>query len=188
MILRVILGLIVLCVPSMSAADIFPNWADLDAYRKSWYSKHLAAAGESAIDMVQGQSTYRFTWLRTFHNPIIVRIQCESRCMLHAVRLTGAGGYEPGQIEAQLDREITDRELRKLERLLESTDFWSGQPDVTNMGYDGAQWIFEAAIDDTYLGWAVWSARNDERFADFAVLCLFMLELSDFAIPDREIY
>lgn len=42
---------------------------------------------------------YRFTWLRTFHNPIMIRAQkVKSNFTLTVKRLSVQGGYEPGQI------------------------------------------------------------------------------------------
>ena len=42
---------------------------------------------------------YRFLWLPTFQRPIAIRIQRDSsQATLRVVRLSGAGGYEPGHM------------------------------------------------------------------------------------------
>src|SRR5262245_53562261 len=68
-----------------------------------WYPEHLEAMKEPSLFQ---QSTnkvveqYRFLWLRTFHKPIAVRVRKDSAGItLRVVRLSGAGGYNPGKIE-----------------------------------------------------------------------------------------
>ena len=47
----------------------------LDAFRQEWYSKHLNAMGEPRLPDVPNEA-YRFLWLRTFEDPIMVRLTC----------------------------------------------------------------------------------------------------------------
>src|ERR1700754_2651077 len=38
-----------------------------------WYAEHLRAAGEGPLSDMPGP-TLRFTWLRTFHAPVVIRV------------------------------------------------------------------------------------------------------------------
>lgn len=171
-----------------SASDLLPNWQDLDDYRRQWYSRHLSTAGEAAIRLSKNETIYRFTWLRTFHSPILIRVQCSEHCDMHATVLSGAGGYDPGEIEDQFDRALTDEESEKLTSLFEATNFWVGQPNSRVNGRDGAQWIFEASDGDRYMAWDVWSAASEDQYSEFTELCMHLLELTGFKIVQREIY
>lgn len=84
----------------------------------AWYPKHWRAAGEPSLYLASrapgasAQRTYRFTWLPTFQSPVIIRIAQagEGRMRLTATRLSGQGGYEPGQVAARVERLLTARE------------------------------------------------------------------------------
>lgn len=72
----------------------------LDTFVNSWYSKMLFALKEPILkDYKADKEIYRFTWLRTFNHPVVIRLEKQG----NAVRLfskvsDGAGGYEPGNI------------------------------------------------------------------------------------------
>jgi hypothetical protein len=57
------------------------NWRDktpdaLDTFINQWYSKMLFALGEPVVSNYHGdKEIYRFTWLRTFHHPVSVRLE-----------------------------------------------------------------------------------------------------------------
>ena len=80
-----------------------------DLFRSNWYSKHLKALEESSLfQMAKASSaeSYRFVWLRTFHYPVIVRVDIKSDGSgeLTTKVSSGAGGYAPGKlVENTLD-------------------------------------------------------------------------------------
>ena len=48
----------------------------IDSFVNTWYSKHLFVMREPLIYGDKSKNeVYRFTWLRTFHNPIAIRIE-----------------------------------------------------------------------------------------------------------------
>ena len=70
-------------LPADSTAFYFKtkaNWQDnphdsLDTFVNQWYSKMLFSLKEPVLSNYQGQKEiYRFTWLRTFHHPISVKL------------------------------------------------------------------------------------------------------------------
>lgn len=139
-----------------------------DRIERGWYSGHLRAAEEPSLYLesqaphAPGSATLRFTWLRSFHAPIIVRIETRGpdRQQLIAKQLSGAGGYAPGTINRRVDRPLTASEGRRLEELLVRTRLLALPPKVCDGGLDGAQWIIEAADRNGYHFVNRWTPRE----------------------------
>lgn len=123
----------------------------LDEFEDSWYSKHLRAAGERPLSFAPGSpEALRFTWLRSFHPPVIVRVEWApaGAATIAATMLSGAGGYEPGEVSSTLNRTLTQDEV---DRLLVLRQAALREPPVDcAMMLDGARWIVEAAGADGY--------------------------------------
>ncbi|MCP4769464.1 MAG: hypothetical protein GY875_24810 [Gammaproteobacteria bacterium] len=173
---------------AIGSSDMFPEWKALGESKRGWYTQHLKAAKKQPVSISSKQTVYRFTWLRSFHNPIVIRIECAINCTLEAKRLSGAGGYEPGEIAEKVNRQLSNEEKQAFTKLFLTTNFWAGQPQTDIMGTDGAQWILEATRDDRYQAWDVWSPNYDSQFAAFQELCGFMIGLSGIEIPSNELY
>src|SRR6185503_15892511 len=105
------------------------------------------SCGASSAD-----ETYRFTWLRTFHAPVIVRVsRSGDRRELTAVVLSGAGGYEPGTVERKMERPLQPAEWRRLTAALALSGFWKlPLRDPQSSGADGARWLVEGRRGDEY--------------------------------------
>jgi len=120
-------------------------------FEDAWYSKHLRAAGERLLSFASGSpEALRFTWLRTFHAPVIIRVEwaSPSRAALTATTLSGAGGYEPGGVADTVRRPLTPEEIQRLVALREAA--LREPPAECTMMLDGAEWIVEAAGADGY--------------------------------------
>jgi hypothetical protein len=130
----------------------------LSDFQDNWYSKHLGTANEPSLfeqslktrqDMA---ASYRFTWLRSFHAPIIVRID-EGRdgvMKLTAKRLSGKGGYEPGRLDRVTSRSLTAKEGADVQRAFAAIDFEAFKPNPCDLGADGAEWIVEVQAGGKY--------------------------------------
>ena len=165
-----------------ASSEIFPRWDTLSDFEREWYSNHLRTMGERALEALPDSETIRFTWLRTFHRPIMVRIDCGEACTLRAVRLSGAGGYDPGSVEAEEARYLTDGERQRLNALLVRAEFWDG-PDpeyVDPVITDGSRWIIEGARGDAYVVWDIHTPEHDRQFRDFKAAGEYLLSLSGF--------
>lgn len=133
------------------------RFAIVDEFQSRWFSQHLAAAGEPSLYLESQRQrdpsalTLRFTWLRTFHAPVIVRIEAaEGSYRLIARQLSGAGGYSPGQVSQRIDRQLTAHEASRLRTLLSRNHFFDLPGAHCEMGTDGALWIFERADQAGY--------------------------------------
>lgn len=130
----------------------------LSGFEVRWFSKHWRAAGEPSIYSASkavatpGTATYRFTWLRSFHHPIMVRIETDraGEMELFAEELSGAGGYEPGGIKRRLHRRLSPAEKAMVHAIFSQPDVFAGPGSECSSGMDGAQWIVEARDGGDY--------------------------------------
>lgn len=136
----------------------------LEEWEAGWYSSHLSAAGEpSLLEAVNQeaprQDIYRFTWLRSFDKPIVVRIeQAKSGALLMtASRLSGMGGYVPGSVEARIVRGLSQDEANQFRRALSAANGLRLRAVSCRWGYDGAKWIFEGVDRRRYRYVQRWS-------------------------------
>lgn len=105
------------------------------------------------------RDVYRFTWLRSFDKPIVVRIeQAKSGALLMtASRLSGMGGYVPGSVEARIVRGLSQDEANQFRRALSAANGLRLRAVSCRWGYDGAKWIFEGVDRRRYRYVQRWS-------------------------------
>lgn len=130
-------------------------------HQAGWYGGHLRAAGELPI-FDSTTPTLRFTWLRTFHAPVVVRLDttAEGAVQMTATELSGQGGYEPGDVARRVERRLSDEESAALTRMLEETGALAQPPTECRLGLDGAQWILESAGPGGYRFVDRWTPRE----------------------------
>jgi hypothetical protein len=129
--------------------------SDVEAER---YSLFWRTAQEPSLYLASRQpqaerrSSYRFTWLRSFHEPIIVRLDLlpSGDMQMSARRLSGKGGYGAGPIVDRVDRLLTPTEADRIHRVLLQSDVLKLPPIGCEAGADGAVWIIEANDRGTY--------------------------------------
>lgn len=196
-----VLGLLALCstaapqeplgVSCDDVADgVFPA-LELSDLEKGWYGKHLEAAGEPDLcDRAEDlREVYRFTWLRTFHPPVIVRIERhDSSHRLVAKKLDGSGGYEPGELVVDRSTAIGARKWGKFKSLLSAASFWSASRDEATdvVGVDGARWIFEGVRNRTYWAKDLWSPDVNPSTRPYRRLGIYLLDLAGLLPSDEE--
>jgi hypothetical protein len=150
-------------------SSLMPN-SGLDPYSAAWYSKHLKAAGEPRIEPTgrEDDEVYRLLVLPSFTSTIVVRVERLGNQITYTTkRLSGAGGYEPGEIEWQADGTMPNADWTELKRLLLTGDFWSqpsqdaldrlrrerceqGDESACWMGLDGTTFVLEGADPSRY--------------------------------------
>lgn len=141
-----------------------------------WFSRYLKAMNEQPLHSLdeEGES-YRFLWLRTFHSPVAVRIwRCGTERFISVKEMSGMGGYDPGNLIVNQERELTDAEWTGLMRLLDDSCFWQLPTAKAIIATDGAQWVFEGVKDGNYHVVNRWSPHG----GTYRELCLYALELS----------
>ncbi len=156
--------------------------ADLDEFRREWYSKQLYAMQEPSLSQGKARAdvVYRFLWLRSFNHPISVRVEkTGSSVNLHVVELDGAGGYGPGRFLRKTQKALPVADFEKLAARLGKPEFW--QQKGPEIGRDGAEWILESMQDGRYQVADQWSPESGE----FRDVCLMFLEFAEFLPMDH---
>ena len=104
------------------------------------------------VDSDPGQHVYRLTWLRTFHHPMVFRLDIapDGTAELHVKVTSGAGGYRPGWRIVNKTIPVTSIQTDTILAGLEQIKFWTMTSHLESTGLDGAQWIVEGVKDAHY--------------------------------------
>ena len=177
------------------AEDYFPKGTFND-FRTSWYSNQYTALDEHSLFMEKNKSTnqiYRFTWLRTFHHPISIRLEIKNDEIgtLFIKMANGAGGYDPGELVTNESRQLSKSEITGFSNLINKASFWKipteTPPDPNgklSICIDGAQWILEGLSKGNYHI----VDRCSPKDGATRELCFYLLKLSGLKIKNEEIY
>ena len=124
------------------------------------YSRHFRAAKEPSLYLASlkaarsGRRIVRFTWLRSFHPPVFVRIEWDNqgKARLIAKQMSGAGGYDPGVIAKRLDRPLSGNSAHQIESVIEQTRLFDLPPQECSPYFhvDGADWTVEGVDSRGY--------------------------------------
>ncbi len=132
-----------------------------DKFVRRWYSKHLIAMAEPSISCGRPGHVLRFTWLRTFHHPVVVKVTYKgSNALVQAVELDGAGGYEPGKVLRRTEKTLSVDALKDLKKAFTEGEFDSITASEKRNGLDGSEWIVEASDKGKYHMVVRWSPDN----------------------------
>ncbi|TCM40016.1 hypothetical protein [Novosphingobium sp. ST904] len=137
-------------------------------FEREWYSDALAAAGEPSLASASlsdrtEQEQFRFTWLPTFHHPVVVRVTFDAEGgRLDAVELSGSGGYEPGKIGRQIHRPLQPDELVKIRQASAETMLFEFRSvECGKVGIDGSEWLFEKRDANGYHFGNYWAPEKN---------------------------
>jgi hypothetical protein len=156
----------------------------------SWYSEMLFSLHEPLLyNRIESKEIYRFTWLRSFHHPVAIRIEKTSNGIkLFVKQSSGAGGYQPGKIIVDTVKYLTIQQWTTFTTFIEKINFWKlpiQDNDVS--GSDGAEWILEGTNKESYHFVTRWSP-DEKRFKEFKDCCEYLLTLSGLQIKKRDQY
>lgn len=152
--------------------------AVLDGFKRDWFTRHLRAAdGLPLPDYVAGDADItrqvRFIWLPSFHHPVVVRFyQRDGEAWLFAAEeLTGAGGYDPGDIGRAVARQLTAEEASELLGFVDGEKLFDQPSELCNLGLDGAQWVIEGLDGESYHFLNHWSPQDGvvQEFGTFSL-------------------
>lgn len=94
---------------------------------------------------------FRFTWLRSFHKPVAIRIEKQGNKYLLTWKVgNGSGGYAPGKLITSKEKNITRSEWDTFQDKLNAIHFWSIKTVDKNIGNDGSEWILEGKTPKQY--------------------------------------
>ena len=127
---------------------------------------------------------YRFTWLRTFHHPVVITVTIDDQQgRLSLQESSGAGGYDFGELIADKNISLTNEEINRLRKTIHDNPFWN--EDISrDFGFDGAVWVIEVKRPDAYYRDSQWSPQA----GSIRNIGMCLLELSGYEIAPNEIY
>ena len=185
--------------PPWYFANLSENWEcdttvdylfelNIDMSEYSGTDPQLIALKEPCLynrSLAENEIIFRFTWLRTFHHPIAIRLEKnENNIMLYWKVGKGMGGYKPKGLKISGKRKLTLNEWNEFINLFNNTNF----DNLPNKGgfpmVDGASWTLERKTRDSYKAHCTnWASEQ------FKECCLFLLKLTNIKIKDEdEIY
>lgn len=179
--------------------------------RESFYTSYLAAMKEPSL-ITQPKSAdvfaLRFTWLRSFHDPIAIRIWREgTEYRVRAVRLVKQQDYSLGPTASDTTRNLTKDELSEIQRLTGSKNLWKPLSEdeeiLMSSLNDGSAWIFERRSQQGYSMMDLRSPNyfTPEKFKEFGLditkitdlkgyvrLGLYLLKITKLLPDEHDIY
>ena len=146
------------------------------------YSKYLFAMNEPIIKKEDSiiQEIYRFLWLRTFNNPILIKLENNNnQYKLYWKKTNGYGGYYPGKITTSKEKIISRRKWNRFKELLNSSNFWEEKNNGHIPMSDGVHWILEGSKNNIYNVYDSTFPLDE---------CKYLLKLAKIKIKARDIY
>ncbi|MBK5722812.1 hypothetical protein JGH11_18225 [Dysgonomonas sp. Marseille-P4677] len=133
---------------------------------------------------ISNSEVFRFTWLRTFHNPICLRLErINESYTLHWKLLDGAGGYDYGKLKISKSKKISKSEWDRFKNLFNAIKL----SELPNRSYypmtDGASWTIEYWTPDMF-------KAHDTNIpsANIISCCKYLLQLTKLNIKEEDIY
>jgi hypothetical protein len=170
-----------------SSKDKTYNDNSLDTFVNIWYSKMLFALNEPVLYNYTGNiEVYRFTLLRTFDNPVAVRLQSDGKDItLYSKVSNGASGYEPGEIILDTSIQVTKTEWNNFKSLISRTEFWRMPSNEDEKGgRDGSEWILEGMSSSNYHWVSRWSPSQKD-YSHYMEACEYLISLSRIQLDGR---
>lgn len=145
------------------------------SFHLDWYSKQLIALKEPVLNDPSSTKVFRFTWLRSFHNPIAIRLENKKdHITLYWKACDGKGGYDSGKLVTDKKKKLSLKEWTQFQQKIDSIDFWNiPTTDNSVFGVDGARWILEGKESGKYHVVDRWEGRNIKQ------ICLDLLKMTD---------
>lgn len=145
--------------PDPSGQEYFPK------DKASYYTRYLSAMKEPSVKapLKKGvERVIRFTYLRSFHDPLAVRIVDRGGALTAtSIRLKMDREYRPVKILHDKTWTLNAGSSKSIRSLLAQKDFWkplnADEEALASGGSDGSRWIFEIHDKDGYRMLDIWT-------------------------------
>lgn len=157
-----------------------------DAFESEWISGALSAFNEPSLYRRPASSrrSVRFTYLRSFHGPVVVRVDtlADGALQLTAKRHAGDQGFGLQQVPAnnsEVVRRLTTAEGRTFRAVLNESGLFREESSGCSGGSDGARWIVEGA--DPQFGYRYRNRQSPDQGLEYT-LGLHLLALTGWRV------
>ena len=136
---------------------------------------------EPVLDKILSSETYRLIYLRTFNNPIIVRLEKdEGRVKIYWKITDGMSGYDYGKMFVNETKALSMKKWKEFEKMVDNKRFWSLRSFDNEMPpEDGSTWLIEGKKQGKYNLVGSWGGGAIE------VLGRKLLELTDIKFDEE---
>lgn len=163
-----------------------------DSFDIRWFSYQLFGLEEKSLfDKRVENPTYRFLWLRTFHQPVLIKLQKEPTRVIYSAKITdGAGGYNSGKVITRIEKILADSVWIEFIKAVDTSTFFSlpAFENQTMRGCDGSVWILEYKDKNKYHLVSQWTPSYRKDKANISKPGLFLIKLLEVNIDEKNIY
>lgn len=147
------------------------------------YSRVLSRFEEPILyDNDQIVEVYRFLWLRSFHNPMVFRIEKNKNYYL--IRKGLDLRAKPQTIYINDTIILSNSDAKKLNSKILKMNFFKMNNNVLKGTVDGSRWVIEIKNSNQYNAVARFSPKNSELYE----LGKYILNLSQLEFTNQELY
>lgn len=163
----------------------------IDSFALVYQSEKLFELEEPIIfNEKYRKECYRFTWLRSFHNPVVIRIEKVDTFVYIVLKVAnGAGGYQTGKVIKNDTIYLSLKDWISFNNNINNINYWE-MPSLSKeiiFGCDGADWILEGRLKNKYQVVQRWSPTKD-REINFRNVCEKLIKMSKLNLRKKEIY
>ena len=154
-----------------------------EARMDKWYSEHLLSLKEPSLlaPASRKEEIYRFVWLRSFEEPVSIRVKSEGKKRDIFIKKTDSKHSSVvGKLNFDHSRSLSDEEWQQFLILLENTCFWGMRSWDDRLGKDGAFWILKGVNGGRHHIVARWSPGG----GDFQEAYQYLIRLSELSPKD----
>ena len=163
----------------------------IDSITNSIVSYYLYGFQEENLSKSQNKDNYtaRFLWLRSFHQPLVFKIEKKADNSFFIMKLTDSGKESyAGTVNAVLIKKLSDSFINTYDSLLNSNKYWELSPEteLDKKMSDGAFWVLEVNKNGKYHivirnspGELLDKRPNKEELIRFEKCCKMLMDLSD---------
>jgi hypothetical protein len=192
------LALLSLATVAANAQQTYFPANTFDSILETWFSAELRIFGEpSLLELSRDTSveSYRFLWLRTFNEPIAVRLDVkpDGTGTITTKVATGEAGfpYTSKTLSKNTSSPVPRERVQSFLRQVDELGFWSLATSLKGdqNGTDGSEWIVEGSKGGKYHIAERWCA--DKRASKRVIYQLgvsLALGLAQLRIPKKDIY
>lgn len=157
----------------------------LAEFRLDWFSSALARFNEPVLSNGYKGKAYRLLWLRSFHEPVVIRMHKAAREVTIHWKVLRYNDSDASHSVLEHEKKIPLKHWKKFEKMLASIDYWSMiSQDYMSNATDGAVWLLEAAIDGKYKI----TKRSGYIYLKYTKCLRYLIDVADLSIPEDEIY
>lgn len=139
--------------------------------------------GKLYPEIAQASEIYRFFWLRSFHNPIVIRLySIDNKKYIVSKQADGRGGYNTEKLVFNKTRKLQDSEWCEFIRLLDEADFWNKEEiEVAKLANDGSFWHLEGVSGQKYFI----AGEQSPQEGKFREACIYLMRISGLNIDEN---